>query len=113
MNEDQDHFMIRLMRRCEADLWYSVPLLVCTLCIFPLSFVPEPWLTRVVVIGVVSFVVALIAVFRNIGKERAGKEMPKNRYPIIGQLEGTLWVAWLVIGFLIIIWYIWVAPLIK
>lgn len=105
--------MIRLMRRCEADLWYSVPLLVCTLCIFPLSFAPEPWLTRVVVIGVVSFVVALIAVFRNIGKERAGKEMPKNRYPIIGQLDGTLWVAWLVICFLIIIWYIWIAPLIK
>ena len=105
--------MIRLMRRYEADLWYSVPLLVCTLCIFPLSFVPEPWLTRVVVIGVVSFVVALIAVFRNIGKECAGKEMPKNRYPIIGQLEGTLWVAWLVIGFLIIIWYIWIAPLLK
>lgn len=113
MNEDQDHFMIRLMRRCEADLWYSVPLLVCTLCIFPLSFVPEPWQTRVVVIGVVSFVVALIAVFRNIGKERAGKEMPKNRYPIIGRFEGMLWVAWLVIGFLIIIWNIWVAPLIK
>lgn len=105
--------MIRLMRRCEADLWYSVPLLVCTLCMFPLSFVSEPWQTRVVVIGVVSFVVALIAVFRNIGKERAGKEMPKNSYPIIGRFEGTLWVAWLVISFLIIIWYIWIAPLIK
>lgn len=105
--------MIRLMRRCEADLWYSVPLLVCTLCMFPLIFVPEPWQTRVVVIGVASFVMALITVFRNIGRERAGKEMSKNRYSIIGRLEGVLWVAWLVIGFLVIIWYIWIAPLIK
>lgn len=101
------------MRRCEADLWYSIPMLVCAISLFPLMFVPEPWQTRVVVIGVVSFVVALIAVFRNIGKERAGKEMPKNRYPIIVRLDDVLAVAWPVVGFLVIIWYIWIAPLLK
>lgn len=105
--------MIRLMRRCEADLWYSIPMLVCTISLFPLMFVPEPWQTWGVVIGVVSFVVALIAVFRNIGKERAGEKMPKRRYPIIVRLDDVLMVAWPVVGFLVIIWYIWVAPLIK
>ena len=113
MNEDQDHFMIRLMRRCEADLWYSIPMLVCTISLFPLMFVPEPWQTWGVIIAGVAFVIALIAVCRNIGKERAGEKMPKRRYPIIVRLDDVLMVAWPVVGFLVIIWYIWVAPLIK
>lgn len=113
MSENQDHFMIRLMRRCEADLWYSIPMLVCVLSLFLSTFAPEPWQTWAVVVGVASLVVVLIAVFCNVGKERAGKKISKNRYPIIGRLDGVLFVAWLVVGFLTIIWSIWIAPLLK
>lgn len=113
MDENQDHFMIRLMRRCEADLWYSIPMLICTLCLFLLVFAPEPWQTWVVIIAGAAFVIALIAVCRNIGKERAGKELPKRRYPMIGWLDNVLLVAIPVLGFLVILYYTWIAPLIK
>ena len=105
--------MKEFVKRCESDPLCRIPMMVCGLCLVLSLILPEPWRMGVIDIGAVLFAVGLIAVLLNIRKERTKKKLSKKSQDFIARIDDVLLVAYVVLGFLVIIWSIWVAPLLK
>ena len=105
--------MKEFVKRCESDPLCRIPMMVCGLCLVLSLILPEPWRMGVIDVGAVSFAVGLIAVLLNIRKERTKKKLSKKSQDFIARIDDVLFVAYVVVGFLVIIWSIWVAPLLK
>ena len=105
--------MKEFVKRCESDPLCRIPMMVCGLCLVLSLILPEPWRMGVIVVGAVLFAVGLIAVLLNIRKERTKKKLSKKSQGFIARIDDVLFVAYVVVGFLVIIWSIWVAPLLK
>ena len=105
--------MKEFVKRCESDPLCRIPMMVCGLCLVLSLILPEPWRMGVIDVGAVLFAVGLIAVLLNIRKERTKKKLSKKSQDFIARIDDVLFVAYVVVGFLVIIWSIWVAPLLK
>ena len=105
--------MKEFVKRCESDPLCRIPMMVCGLCLVLSLILPEPWRMGVGYVGAVSFAIGLIAVLLNIRKERTKKKLSKKSQDFIARIDDVLLVAYVVLGFLVIIWSIWVAPLLK
>ena len=105
--------MKEFVKRCDSDPLCRIPMMVCGLCLVLSLILPEPWRMGVIDVGAVLFAVGLIAVLLNIRKERTKKKLSKKSQDFIARIDDVLFVAYVVVGFLVIIWSIWVAPLLK
>lgn len=67
----------------------------------------------VIDVGAVLFAVGLIAVLLNIRKERTKKKLSKKSQGFITRIDDMLIVAYVVLAFVVLLWYVWIAPLLK
>ena len=105
--------MKEFVKRCESDPLCSIPMLVCGLCLVLSLFLPEPWRMWVMDVGFVMMLVSLVAVLLNIRKERTKKKVSKKVQGFITRFDNALIVAYFVLAFVVLLWYIWIAPLLK
>ena len=66
-----------------------------------------------IVVGAVLFAVGLIAVLLNIRKERTKKKLSKKSQDFIARIDDVLMIAYFVLAFVVLLWYVWIAPLLK
>ena len=105
--------MKEFVKRCDSDPLCRIPMMVCGLCLVLSLILPEPWRMGVIDVGAVLFAVGLIAVLLNIRKERTKKKLSKKSQDFIARIDDVLFVAYVVLGFLVLLWYVWIAPLLK
>ena len=105
--------MKEFVKRCESDPLCRIPMMVCGLCLVLSLILPEPWQTWGVIIAGAAFVIALIAVLLNIRKERTKKKLSKKSQGFIARIDDVLMIAYFVLAFVVLLWYVWIAPLLK
>ena len=105
--------MKEFVKRCESDPLCRIPMMVCGLCLVLSLILPEPWRMGVIDVGAVSFAVGLIAVLLNICKERTKKKLSKKSQGFIARIDDVLMIAYFVLAFVVLLWYVWIAPLLK
>lgn len=105
--------MKNFVKRCEADPWVRIPELVTILCLVLMLILPEPWHKWALYVGLASTVVSVICMFRHVGKGHNESADDVKAHSIFDVIQNVMGIVWVVLAFVVLIWGVWVAPLIK
>ncbi|MBQ3187440.1 MAG: hypothetical protein IJB62_07795 [Alistipes sp.] len=105
--------MKNFVKRCEADPWVRIPGFVVSICLVLMLITPEPWQTWAVYVGFASIVVSLVCMVRHVGQGHTESEDAVRPHPIFDVIQNVLGIVWFVLVFVVLIWIVWIAPLLK